>query len=103
MEKDTQEFLSTLPLGSDPIERRPIGRPIKAGSGTMVISVSIPYGYKDLMIRYGISPSNAIQEGILMLLNNNDKFPQSAYDEMQVKGLFVEKRKAFAAMLSKTV
>lgn len=86
-----------------PEKPQKVGRPVKQGSGVMIISCSIPYGYKDLMIKYGISPSNALKEGILMLLNDNPQFPQDEYESMQMKGHYVEKRKQFAQMLSKVV
>lgn len=87
----------------EPMMPQRVGRPVKPGSGVMVISCSIPYGYKDLMIKYGISPSNALKEGVLMLLNDNPNFPQTDYESLQMKGHFVEKRKQFAQMLSKVV
>lgn len=100
---ETDNFLDNLPPKLE-MRKKIIGRPVQVGSGTMIISCSIPYGYKDLMVKYDISPSNAIKEGILMLLNNNPRFPENAYEELQTgKGLFVEKRAAFAAVLSKTV
>lgn len=80
-----------------------IGRPPKAGSGTTILSASIPYGYRDLMIKYKISASAALQEGILMMLNIRDDFPDenSKYEMLLKKGIFVDKRQKFADILSK--
>jgi len=84
-------------------EKRPIGRPIKPDSGSWTQPCSAPYSWRKVCEKYKISPSNAFQEGILMLLNLQEGFPETEYEEMLIKGVFVEKRKQFAQILSKTV
>jgi hypothetical protein len=78
-----------------------VGRPIKPNSGTYVVSASVPMLWRDLMLKYQISASEALQQGVLMLLNNNPNFPQTPYEELLVKGVFVEKRRQLAELLSK--
>lgn len=78
-----------------------VGRPFKGGEGTWTTSCSVPYTYKDLCKKYDISPSNALREGILMLLNQNEHFPQTEYEERQVKGVFVDHKRKFAEIIAK--
>lgn len=85
-----------------PKELRPVGRPIKPDSGSWTQPCSAPYVWRKVCEKYQISPSAAFQEGILMLLNQRDDFPQTEYEEHLVKGKFVEARKKFADILSKT-
>lgn len=78
-----------------------VGRPLEAGEGTWTTSCSVPYGFKLLCRKYNISPSNALREGILMILNQNDQFPQTDYEEKLVKGSFVDQKRKFAEIISK--
>jgi hypothetical protein len=82
-------------------EKLPVGRPIKPDSGSWTQPCSAPYLWRKLCEKYEISPSNAFQEGILMLLNNNENFPQTEYEERLVKGVFVDHKRKFAEIIAK--
>jgi len=81
-------------------EKLPVGRPLKKDSGSMVQPCSAPMMWRGIMEKYKISPSEAFQQGVLMLLNMRDDFPQTPYEEILIKGAFVEKRQQFAKILS---
>jgi len=95
----TDEYLDKL------MPKKKMGRPIKSGSGSAVFSVSMPYLMRKVAEKYRISLSDAIQEGVLMLLNNNEQFQgtEDPYEITLKKGLFFDKRQAFTRILNKTI
>lgn len=95
--KQLNDEIASLP------EKRPVGRPIKLNSGSWTQPCSAPYVWRQICEKYQISPSLAFQEGILMLLNMREDFPQTEYEEHLIKGKYVEARKKFADILSKSV
>ena len=86
---------------NDEVRPLKVGRPLENGEGVWITSCSVPYGFKQLCKKYQISPSNALKEGILAILNNCDQFPQTEYEERQIKGMFVDQKRKFAEIISK--
>jgi len=78
------------------------GRPKKEGAGRIITTVSAPFLLKNRMEKYNISPSDAFQEGALMLLNCNDKFLESgdAYEKTLRRGVYVDKLHRLTKTLS---
>jgi len=93
-------FLDNLPKPAQ-LPPKPVGRPLKAGSGTFIQPVSAPYSWRKIMEKYEISPSVAFQQGILMLLHQKENFPETSYEEMMPKGIHIEKIEQLTNILSK--
>lgn len=92
----TDEYLEGL------MGRRP-GRPVRSGSGSIVVTASCPFLLKKAAEKRGISVSKALQEGILMMLNMNDDFLMSddEYERSLKKGMYHEKKKTFVNTITK--
>lgn len=88
---------------NDETKAAKLGRPLGDGEGTWTTSCSVPYSFKALCKKYDISPSNALKEGVLMLLNQNEHFPQTTYEELLVKGIFIEQKRKFANRIMELV
>lgn len=81
--------------------KRRVGRPARSDSGSYLKTGSIPTIWRDVVEKYHISTSAALQEGILMLLNMREDFPQTEYEKFLVKGFYVAQRRKFAEILAR--
>lgn len=81
--------------------KRRVGRPARSDSGSYLRTGSVPTIWRDILEKYNISTSYALQEGFLMLLNMRDDFPATEYEKMLVKGHYVAQRRKFAEILSR--